>query len=120
MNELARAELARAGEQAALECYRRSGYRLVARNWRCRLGEIDLVLARGGGLVLCEVKTRRPSRLGSGWEAVNGRKQRKLRMLAEAFLSSSGIRAPAVRFDVAVVTVGEDERLFVDVIEQAF
>ncbi len=93
----------RAGEEAALEAYRRRGYRLVARNWRCSVGELDLVVARGDLLVFCEVKTRSGEDLGGGHEAVTGDKQRKLRQLAEAFLVAYRPRAGAVRFDVASV-----------------
>ncbi|HXF57330.1 MAG TPA: YraN family protein [Actinomycetota bacterium] len=117
-------ELGRAGEEAALAHYLRSGYRLLARNWRCPLGEVDLVLARGPVVVFCEVKARRGSRLGGAHEAVTWRKQRKLRQLAEAFLASGAAgrdegRA-VVRFDVASVTVRPDGRASVHLFEDAF
>src|SRR6476619_262430 len=54
-----RADTGRRRELAAETRYVARGYRVVARNWRCRLGELDLVLARGPALVICEVKTRR-------------------------------------------------------------
>lgn len=100
-----RAALGRAGEDAALGVYRRAGFRLLSRNWRCRAGELDLVLARGGVVVFCEVKTRSGSSLGGGYEAVTWRKQRKLRQLAELFLAERGVAPPALRFDVASVLV---------------
>src|SRR5262245_11324966 len=59
-----RARRGRAGEDAAWSRYLELGYRLVARNWRCRLGEIDLLLARGRVLVVCEVKARRGAAFG--------------------------------------------------------
>ena len=101
----ARQLLGAAGEEAALHVYLDRGYRLVARNWRCRLGELDLVLGRGSQLVICEVKTRRGSRFGHGWEAVDARKQAKLRAVAQAFLLAHPIRSASVRFDVASVWV---------------
>jgi len=105
----ARAAIAERGEDAALRRYVGLGYRVLARNWRCRLGEIDLVLARGATLVVCEVKTRRGTRLGAPFDAVNRRKQAKLRALAEAFLGSQpgAIGGPLteVRFDVASVLI---------------
>ena len=70
------------GEDAAVEHYRRRGYRLLARNWTCRIGELDLVLARGSTVVFCEVKARSGSAFGGPHEAVTWRKQRKLRALA--------------------------------------
>ena len=94
------------GEDAALDAYRHRGYRLVARNWRCRLGELDLIVTRGGVLVFCEVKTRRGAAFGGGYEAVTWRKRAKIRSLAEAFLQERGGRPNAIRFDVASVALG--------------
>ena len=94
------------GEDAALGVYLRRGYRVVVRNWRCRLGELDLVLARGDTLVVCEVKTRRGSAFGVGFEAVTGRKRAKVRSVTEAFLLASGAKPRAIRFDVASVSLG--------------
>jgi putative endonuclease len=101
-----RTTLGAAGEQAALGAYLERGYRVIARNWRCRLGELDLVVARGSILVFCEVKTRRGSGYGGGWEAVTPRKQAKVRSLAQLFLIATGAAPPQVRFDVASVSMG--------------
>jgi putative endonuclease len=60
----------RAGEEAALRVYARRGFRLLAQNWRCPLGEIDLVVERDGLLVFCEVKARSGAAFGGGFEAV--------------------------------------------------
>src|SRR5438067_12692073 len=100
-----RERLGAAGEDAALRLYRDLGYVPIARNWRCPLGEIDLVLERGGLLVFCEVKTRRGSAFGGGYEAVTWRKQRKLRQLAEVFLLTRGLDPARTRFDVASVAM---------------
>jgi putative endonuclease len=107
------------GEEAAADAYRRRGYRVVARNWRCPLGELDLVLERRGTIVFCEVKTRRPSTFGPGYEAVTWRKRRKVRSLAEAFLQATGTRPLSVRFDVASVVIAGG-RSSVEVFEDAF
>lgn len=119
-----RQTLGAAGEDAALRVYRTDGYRLVARNWRCRVGELDLVLARGETLVVCEVKTRRGDRYGGGWEAVTARKQAKIRAVTQVFLSGSGTPPEVVRFDVASVAVrpgGRPERsAVVEIFEDAF
>jgi putative endonuclease len=108
-----------AGEDAALHAYRSRGYRALARNWRCRAGELDLVLARGDTLVFCEVKTRRGGAFGGGYEAVTWSKRRKLRQLAELFLQAHGGRPLAIRFDVASVWLGEGPPA-VEVFEDAF
>ena len=107
------------GEDAALEAYRRRGYHLLARNWRCPLGELDLVLTRGGVLVFCEVKARRSARLGEPWEAVTPAKQRKLRALAHAYLGATSRRDATCRFDVASGRLAGGEAT-VDVFEDAF
>jgi putative endonuclease len=99
----------RLGEEAAAAAYVRRGYRVVARNWRCRLGV----------LVVCEVKSRRVGAYGGGYEAVTWRKRAKLRSLAEAFLQETGFRFGAVRFDVASVSA-EGGRSDVEVFEDAF
>jgi putative endonuclease len=120
-----RRSLGQRGEEEALQTYLRRGYRLVARNWRCRIGELDLVLARGSTLVICEVKTRRAPGFGGGWEAVTARKQAKLRTLAQAFLIDTGAASHAVRFDVASVAIGPSDgpggsRVQVELFEDAF
>ena len=114
-----RQRLGARGEQAVADWYVARGYRVVARNWRCREGEIDLVLwSRRRDLVFCEVKTRSSARFGVPAEAVTPAKQQRLRILATRFLAAheaelTGRRG--VRFDVASVTAGR-----VEVIAAAF
>ena len=103
MRDTVRIERGRSGEQAALERYRTFGYRLVARNWRCALGELDLVLERDGVLVVCEVKARTSATFGAGWEAVTPAKRRTIPRVTEAFLAAVRPSIRAVRFDVASV-----------------
>jgi putative endonuclease len=112
--------LGRLGEDAALAGYVGAGYRLVARNWRCRFGEIDLVLSKDGVLVFCEVKARRGSEMGGPFEAVTWAKQRKLRALAGAFLAEASWDEEGVRFDVASVSVGRGGRPSVHLFQDAF
>ncbi|HEX9313726.1 MAG TPA: YraN family protein [Actinomycetota bacterium] len=122
MGDLARTDLGRIGEDTALARYLDLGYRLVARNWRCRLGELDLVVSHRERnlLVFCEVKCRRGRAFGEPFEAVHHAKQRKLRDLAQAFLQAGPPLADSVRFDVASVTVDGSGRARVDVFEDAF
>ena len=118
-----RQRLGARGEQLTAEWYLARGYAVVARNWRCREGELDLVVARQGELVFCEVKTRSSARFGVPAEAVTVAKQRRLRVLAARFLAEmgngerqgAGAARCAVRFDVAAVMGGR-----VEVIEAAF
>ncbi len=105
------------GEDATAAWYLEQGYELLARNWRCPAGEADIVARRGAVLVVCEVKTRRGSRFGSGAEAVTRLKVARLRRTAASFLASEcdRWRPSTVRFDVAEV-VGKT----VSVTEAAF
>ena len=108
------------GERAAWRTYRSRGYRLVARNWRSALGELDLVVARGGVLVFVEVKARSSDRMGGPYEAVTASKQRRLRRLAEAFMAAARPGEARFRFDVASVTVRDRGPPDVHVFEDAF
>lgn len=107
--------LGAAGERAVADWYRRRGYRELARNWRCREGELDLVLYRRGVVVFCEVKTRSSRRFGHPAEAVTATKQERIRRLAMTFLAEHDHRAAQLRFDVAAVE-GRD----VEVWKEAF
>jgi putative endonuclease len=108
------------GEAAVEQLYVSRGYRVVARNWRCRIGELDLVVARGSTLVICEVKTRRGTRFGGGFEAVDARKRQKLRALAEAFCLQHPGGAASIRFDVASVRLRTDGSAAVEIFDDAF
>jgi putative endonuclease len=116
----ARDDVWRDGERAAWEAYRRRGYRLIARNWRSPLGELDLVVARHDVLVFCEVKARTSPRLGGPFEAVTPAKQRKLRHLAAAFVAAERPRVSGFRFDVASVMITGRAPPDVHVFEDAF
>ena len=116
---MARGSIGSHGEDAAADAYRRRGYQVIARNWRCGLGEVDLIVERRGVLVFCEVKSRRDGAYGGGFEAVTWRKRAKLRALAQAFLQGSGSHPHAIRFDVASVDV-RGPRSTVEVFEDAF
>lgn len=110
-----RRALGSAGEEAAARWYAAQGYEVLARNWRCRTGEIDLVLRRGDTVVVCEVKTRTSAAYGLPAEAVTPAKQRRLRALAREWLTATGVRALRIRFDVVAVLGGR-----LEVIEGAF
>jgi putative endonuclease len=95
--------------------YERHGYTVVARNWRCTHGELDLVVVLGRTVVFCEVKSRANDAYGGGAAAVGWAKQRRLRRLAAAWLSSNDVHGVDVRFDVGAVTGTR-----IEIIEAAF
>ena len=82
-----RKQLGAWGEGVAATHLEAEGYRIVARNWRCRQGEIDLIAQAGATLVFVEVKTRRGRSMGSPEEALTPRKSRKLIQLAQLYLA---------------------------------
>ena len=102
------------GEDAAAAWYVKDGWRIVARNWHCREGELDIVATKDDVVVFCEVKSRASERFADPALAVDFRKQQKLRKAAFRWLA----RQPwheQLRFDVAIVVRGQ-----VRIIENAF
>jgi putative endonuclease len=90
----------RYGEDVAARHLQDAGLVILARNWRCAEGEIDIVARDGGVLVVCEVKTRSGLDFGSPLEAVPGRKAVRLRRLARHWLTAHPVHPAEVRFDV--------------------
>ena len=96
--------------------YRRRGFQILDRNWRCSRGELDVIVQRGSVVAVCEVKTRSSLAYGFPAEAVGPDKQRRIRRLTAQWLSEQEQGgAVQIRFDVAEV-VGREIR----VIESAF
>jgi len=112
----AKDEVGRYGERFAADWYTERGYEIVARNWRVRAGEIDLIAAGPDVVVFCEVKRRTSGAFGSGAEAVGWRKQQRIRTVARHWLAEQESWVPQLRFDVAVV----DGAGHVEVIEACF
>ncbi len=100
-----RSAVGRYGEDVAARHLAEAGMVVLARNWRCDLGEVDLVARDGPTLVICEVKTRRGLDYGTPQEAVTARKVARLRRLAARWLAESGQRPASVRIDVVSVLV---------------
>ena len=100
-----RSELGAYGEALAARHLVDQGMTLLDRNWRCDLGEIDLVLRDGQVLVICEVKARSSLAFGSPLEAVTEKKAARLRRLAARWLSDHTIRPAEVRIDLVGVLV---------------
>ncbi len=96
----------RAGEQAAAFFLSHNGYRVLARNQRTPLGELDIVCRSKTAIVIVEVKARSNSRHGEALEAIGPKKARRLRAAAVWWLSDKGLLPCAVRFDVVTVALG--------------
>lgn len=95
-----RAALGAFGEELAAQHLMSRGMVLLDRNWRCDLGEIDLVARDGNVLVICEVKTRRGAGFGTPEEAVTRAKAARLRRLAARWLAEHPVSPAAMRIDV--------------------
>ena len=113
--DLSKKALGAYGEKLVGRWYEARGYRIVERNWRCREGEIDLIVALANTVVFCEVKTRRSEAFGLPAEAVGWKKQRKIRTAASIWMQRSSVHPAVIRFDVASVVQRE-----VTVIEAAY
>ncbi|CAH0119792.1 MULTISPECIES: YraN family protein [unclassified Paenibacillus] len=97
-------ELGLAAERLAEQYLTEKGYRIVRRNWRCRSGEIDLIVLDGNALVFVEVRSRSGvTRFGTAAESVTERKQRQVRATAEVYLYRERQTERTVRFDVVTV-----------------
>jgi putative endonuclease len=111
--------LGRRGERAAEKYLRRNGYRIVARNFRAAGAEIDLVAMDGETLVFVEVKTRRSRISGAPEEAVDERKQTRMRRAAEVFARRYRADEVEMRFDIAAVDAS-GRRLEIELLRNAF
>ena len=106
----------RSGENIAAQHLEQQGYTILERNYRLRIGEVDIIARDGEYLVFIEVKTRRSRKFGSPFEAVDVRKQQKIVKIASAYLQ--GKERP-VRFDVVAVHLNEKD-VRVEVLKNAF
>jgi len=98
-----------AAETLARRHLEAAGLRTLARNWRCRAGELDLVMEDGETLVIVEVRCRSHPGYGGAAASVDGRKRRRLARAALAFLQARGEAwGRPLRFDV--VAIGADGR----------
>ncbi|MET0702359.1 MAG: YraN family protein [Mycobacterium sp.] len=105
---LTRAQLGAFGEQLAVEHLTAQGWQILARNWRCRHGELDIVAADTDSrtAVFVEVKTRSGDGFGGVEYAVTPQKVRRLRQLTSLWLAGQDERWAAIRIDVIGVRIG--------------
>lgn len=99
------------GEDIAVQLLKDRGYAIIQRNFRCRLGEIDIVARDGRTVVFVEVKTRKGRRFGEAEEAVDYFKQMKLRKLAQYYLLNYCSQTQQCRFDVCSIYLNSDDQL---------
>ncbi|MCL6612557.1 MAG: YraN family protein [Peptococcaceae bacterium] len=100
--------LGRSGEDAAVRYLRKKGLRVLERNFRCKLGELDVVAREGPCLVFVEVRTVAGTAFGTAQESVDVKKMRKVRQVAAYYIQSRKAVEMPVRFDVVAVTMNPD------------
>jgi putative endonuclease len=98
------------GERAAVRFLRRQGYRILARNWQNKIGELDIIALDGKTLVFVEVKTRRSLKAGSPTEAITPTKQKQLTRAALSYLKKYKLLDKRTRFDVIAIIWPENSR----------
>ena len=96
------------GEEMAVKYLIKNKYRILERNFRCKLGEIDIIAKDGVYIVFVEVKMRKNSDFGMPAEAVNFYKQRKIIQVAQYYLMSKGIEYN-IRFDIVEILANIEE-----------
>jgi putative endonuclease len=96
--------LGREGEALAEGYLKKKGYKVLERNYRCPMGEVDLIALDGRVVVFVEVKTRSDDRFGAPLEAVHRHKQKKMTQTALFFLSQYGLHEREARFDVVAIS----------------
>ena len=112
-------ELGRRGEELAVHYLKKNGYRLIERNYICKMGEMDIIAKEKDTLVFIEVKARTSTAFGPPQLAVNPAKQRQLSKVALHFLKEKKIEDVKARFDVVAILLGKkgDE---IELIKDAF
>ncbi len=114
-----RIALGQLGEDLAFKEVKRLGYKEIERNYRCPLGEVDLIAKDGDTLVFIEIKTRKGRSLAYAKEAVNDRKKRQISRVALTYMKNRKCFGAKARFDVVAVSLsgGKPE---LEVIKNAF
>jgi putative endonuclease len=112
-------ELGKKGEEVALRFLKKKGYRIIEKNYVCKMGEMDIIAREKDTLVFVEVKTRTSITFGPPQLAVNDSKQRQLSKVALNYLKEKQLENVKARFDVVAILLGSN-REEIDLIRDAF
>lgn len=104
-------ELGKIGEEFALEYFKKNGFGICERNYRTNFGEIDLIVKKKNLLVFVEVKARKSLDFGEPIEAIDERKQEKIRFIANYYISKSKNKSLQVRFDVFSIILDKNNQI---------
>jgi len=116
-----RKELGTKGEQLAVKFLKREGYKIIQRNYRCKLGEIDIIAERDRTLAFVEVKTRQTDAFGLPQDSVTPTKKNQISRAALSYIKENKLIGRSCRFDVIAVTFsGESRKPRIEHIKNAF
>jgi len=107
---LKKKELGAKGEDIAIRYLKKRGYRIVERNYRVKLGEIDIIAEQGDDLVFIEVKTRSDATFGTPFESVTKQKQKQLSKVALEYIAKKKSHNRPARFDVVGIQFQEGSK----------
>jgi len=107
------------GEDVAVSYLKKRGYKIIKRNFRCVLGEIDIIAKKDSYLVFVEVKTRKQGAEIMPEDSINYEKERRLKKIAEFYINNYCWEDIECRFDVLSIIIGKDEEV-INIIEDAF
>ena len=112
--EASTTDLGRQGERTAAKFLKRRGYRIITRNFRCSVGEIDIIARHDSMLVFVEVKSRSSAQAAAPEENISPAQRRKLLRAAKAFLAAHQWQDVPCRFDLVTVTGTGDKKLHIE------
>lgn len=115
-----RQRLGKSGEETIAKYLQKNGYKILVKNYRCKVGEIDIIAIDGPYLVFIEVKTRSGLGFGSPASAVNTRKQRQISRAAQYYLAEQQLFDSPARFDVVSILCADGKSWQIDHINNAF
>ena len=115
-----KADVGKRGELAAVNFLTQNGYRILERNFKTKLGEMDIIAQDGATVCFIEVKTRKSQFFGSGWEAITLQKKQKLILVAKSYLKQKKLNDEKARFDVISVELDALFKENVEIVKNAF
>ena len=115
-----RLQFGREGESAAIAFLKKKGYRILEKNFRSKLGEIDVIAEQAGVVVFVEVKARSDHESGHPFDALTPTKQKKIIQTAQSFLVQKRIPDKPMRFDVVALTLDPPDTWKIELLENAF
>jgi len=116
-----RMKLGTKGEKRAAKFLKRKGYKIIQRNYRCKLGEIDIIARQSDTIVFVEVKTRQTKDFGAPQDAITAAKKNHISKVALCYIKDKNLMGQSCRFDVVAVDFSPQSRKpKIDHIENAF